>query len=202
MVTQSAVPAYLGEPLRLMGQLRSTLVEDVEKFLEMLRNDPGTLRILSDACEGIAEHGDQVWLQQASTDYRHRMIDKESRRSVIHLVVVFGRLAAQGVPPFDDLQWRAPMKLIRADYVPNEIQPLVDLGVEVARASGECAVMDDIDQMSPSYLTRLHSLGEKLSHDPALASTLKLWLQHRPNAVEVEMVQRVLGILEFLGYQW
>lgn len=201
MVTQSVVPSYLVEPLRMMGELRSTLVEDVKKFLVMLRTDPGKLRILADACEGIAESGDQLWLQQACTDYRHRIIDKESRRAVIYLVVVFGHLAADSIPPFNQLQWRAPIKLIRADYMPPEVQPFLDFGLETTHGSGDAAILDDLDQLSQPHLAQLHGLGEKLSN-PALATTLKQWLEHKPNAVEVESVQRVLGMLEFLGYQW
>jgi hypothetical protein len=202
MVTQSSIPRYLREPLEMMGELRSTVVEDVEQYLGVLLKNQEKLQILAEACHQIVEHNDQTWLQRASVDRRHRVIDENTARAVIHLLVLFGNLAERGIAPFCEMQWRAPIQLVRADYVPPEVQPLLAFALEITHGSSELVILDDLDRMLPQHRARLHCLGKQLSQHPALALALKEWLQHKPNAAEVEIVQRMLGMLDFLGYQW
>jgi len=196
------LPSYLHVPLQMMDGLRSKLVEDIDSFVQDIQSNPTRLQVLADAYVEMRDRGDQVLLQERSMDHRGGRDLAGERRAVSHLLVVFMALGERGIEPFVGSRWIEPADPPRADFIPAEVQPFIDLGNQVSRGSGDIAILADLDRVSPSNLARLHGLGNRLSNDPELAADLMRWLQHKPDAVEVELVQSVIGMLEFLGYSW
>jgi hypothetical protein len=58
------------------------------------------------------------------------------------------------------------------------------------------------NELSPIDRRALEGMGHRLSNELQLAKTLKEWLRENLGSEQTAVVQRVLYMLDYFGFQW
>jgi len=200
MVSPPSIPPYLNKVLDLIAREMPLPTEgEFARFINIVCSSPERLQKFTEAWEELVRYGDQDWLWDA---HRTRGFNRECR-PLGSLLILFDMLGMRGLLPFSGLQHRPDVlkKLKRADYIPPEIQPFIDFGTEATTACDELELIETLDRLPSHHLARLLELRQRRSDDASLKEALRVWLRHKPDAIEVEIVQRVLGMMEWLDYR-
>jgi hypothetical protein len=188
----------LAPALRLMDEIRLPLEKEFTRFLVAALEDRERMAVLRAAYELIAAAGLQRRLVEIAQD-RH-----DARRGAVQrLEVVLNLLGERGVAPFDGFEANPDTRLLeRAPDMPQELAPFLALGLRISCPPDELVLRRLCDRLPPADAASLHELGERLESDPKLGDLVVDWTGKHWQTTDCDVIQSVLGMLDYLGYRW